>query len=161
MNLTNSTVTANFSNIAGSGVYNEAGATANVKSTIIALNYGGTSDTIAGPDVYGAFTSAGFNLIGKKDGSTGFSAATDKKGTIKAPLDPKLDPLGLRSNGGPTQTIALMAGSPAIDAGTGVGLTGTLTKDQRGSPRTFDNTSVTNASGGDGTDIGAYERETK
>jgi hypothetical protein len=54
-----------------------------------------------------------------------------------------------------------MAGSPAIDAGTGVGLTGTLTKDQRGSPRTFDNTSVTNASGGDGTDIGAYERETK
>jgi hypothetical protein len=161
MNFTNSTVTANFSNIAGSGVYNETGATSNVKSTIIALNYGGTSDTIAAPDAYGAFTSAGFNLIGKKDGSTGFSAATDKKGTIKAPLDPKLDPRGLRSNGGLTQRIALMAGSPAIDAGTSVGLTGKLTTDQRGQPRTFDNTSVTNASGGDSTDIGAYERETQ
>jgi hypothetical protein len=88
-------------------------------------------------------------------------SATPLKSQPFGTLDPKLDPLGLRSNGGPAQTIALMAGSPAIDAGTGVGLTGTLTKDQRGSPRTFDNTSVTNASGGDGTDIGAYERETK
>ena len=107
--------------------------------------------------MYGVFTSAGFNLIGKKDGSTGFTAATDKKGTIASPLSPKFDPKGLRFNGGPTQTIALLAGSPAIDKGTSVGLTGTLTTDQRGFARKVDNTSITNAGGGDGTDIGAFE----
>jgi len=32
-------------------------------------------------------------------------------------LDPLLDPNGLKDNGGPTQTIALLSGSPAIDAG--------------------------------------------
>jgi len=31
--------------------------------------------------------------------------------------DPQLDPAGLQNNGGPTQTIALLPGSPAIDAG--------------------------------------------
>jgi hypothetical protein len=32
-------------------------------------------------------------------------------------LDPRLDPAGLQDNGGPTQTIALLPDSPAIDAG--------------------------------------------
>ena len=32
-------------------------------------------------------------------------------------LDPLLDPAGLKDNGGPTQTIALLPGSPAINAG--------------------------------------------
>ncbi len=31
--------------------------------------------------------------------------------------DPRLDPDGVKDNGGPTQTIALLPGSPAIDAG--------------------------------------------
>ena len=30
--------------------------------------------------------------------------------------DPRLDPEGLKDNGGPTQTLALLPGSPAIDA---------------------------------------------
>ena len=82
---------------------------------------------------------------------------TDKKGTVVSPLNPKLDPRGLRDNGGPTQTVALMTGSPAIDKGTSIGLSGTLTTDQRGFSRTVDNTSIPNATGGDGTDIGAFE----
>ena len=120
-------------------------------------HYGPTDPGWSSPDAYGPFASKGFNLIGKKDGSTGFSAATDKKGTIKLPLDPKLGPL--QSNGGPTQTMALLPGSPAIDKGTSVGLIGTLTTDQRGTgfPRKIDNLSVANAAGGDGTDIGAFE----
>ena len=32
-------------------------------------------------------------------------------------VDPRLDPAGLQDHGGPTQTIALLPGSPAIDAG--------------------------------------------
>ena len=64
----------------------------------------------------------------------------------------------MQNNGGPTQTIALLADSPAIDKGTAAGLTGTLTTDQRGTgfTRTFDDPSVTNAA--DGTDVGAFER---
>ncbi|HVO25864.1 MAG TPA: choice-of-anchor Q domain-containing protein [Candidatus Margulisiibacteriota bacterium] len=31
--------------------------------------------------------------------------------------DPQLDPAGLQNNGGPTQTVALEVGSPAINAG--------------------------------------------
>src|SRR5438105_12480037 len=124
---------------------------------MIALNTGVIRSSGESPDVYGAFKSQGFNLIGKKDGSTGFTAATDKKGTIASPLNPKLDSRGLHDNGGPTQTITLLAGSPAIDKGTSNGLTGPLTKDQRGFARTVDNTSITNATGGDGTDIGAFE----
>ena len=158
LNLTNSTVTANFTGGIGGGVAsdNSSGGVANVKSTIIALNYGARSRFGESPDVDGLFHSAGFNLIGKKDGSTGFTAATDKKGTIASPLNPKLDPKGLRDNGGPTQMVALVKGSPAIDKGTSNGLTGTLSTDQRGFARTVDK-AVANASGGDGTDIGAYE----
>jgi hypothetical protein len=65
------------------------------------------------------------------------------------------DPLlgGLQDNGGPIQTIALMPGSPAIDAGSSLG----VTTDQRGDPRPEDFTGVPNAVGGDGSDIGAFE----
>lgn len=106
----------------------------------------------------GKVVSGGFNLIGKKDGSTGFTAATDKSGTAKAPLNPKLDWRGLWNNGGLTQTVALLSGSPAIDRGTSAGLTGTLTIDQRGLARTVQKT-VADATGGDGTDIGAFEMQ--
>jgi hypothetical protein len=56
----------------------------------------------------------------------------------------------------------LQAGSPAVDKGTSSGLTGILNTDQRGAGylRKFDNTAVANANGGDGTDIGAFERQT-
>ncbi len=175
LNLTNSTLTANFSNSGGSGVWNSSsfGATANVKSTIIASNYVGRRVTVVqdqnfqthesvseSPDVSGTFTSHGFNLIGIKAGSTGFTLATDKKGTVASPLNPKFDLKGLRNNGGPTQTIGLAADSPARDKGTSVGLTGTLTTDQRGAgfPRRVDG-SIANATGGDGTDIGAFEKQ--
>ena len=161
LNLSNCTITANFAESGGgivSGV--NSGSTVNVRSTIIAGNYAGKFFGAA-PDVIGPFISKGFNLIGKKDGSTGFTLATDKKGTIASPLDPKLGPL--RNNGGPTQTMTLQTGSPAIDKGTSVTIAGTtLTTDQRGTgfPRKFDNSLIVNATGGDGTDIGAFERQT-
>ena len=156
MNLTNCTVSGNSSNApaGGGGIRNQG--TLTIKSTLVALN-----TAFFAPDVYGTFSSEGFNLIGKEDASAGFTAATDLKGTIAAPRDPKLDS-DARANGGPTKTIALLAGSPAIDKGTSDGLTGHLTTDQRGSgfPRTFNNTAIANAAGGDGTDIGAFEVET-
>jgi len=45
--------------------------------------------------------------------SCGFSTAN---GSLNS-TNPQVDPAGLANNGGPTQTIALEAGSPAIDAG--------------------------------------------
>src|SRR5262249_2449977 len=65
-------------------------------------------------DVNGALTSLGHNLIGISNGGSGY-AATDMVGTAQNPLDPKLGPL--QDNGGPTWTMALLPGSPAIDAG--------------------------------------------
>lgn len=157
LNLTNSTITENFAGRAGGGVHNEFG-TVNVKSTLIAQNRGGTFDGRSGADVSGRFVSQGFNLIGKADSGSGFSVSTDRKGTIVSPLNPKFDGRGLRNNGGPTMTVALTDASPAVDRGTSASLVGTLTTDQRGAgfPRRVDK-SVPNATGGDGTDIGAYE----
>ncbi len=90
--------------------------------------------------------SNGYNLT---DATTQgyFTQATDRWNA-----DPKLDREGLQFNGGPTPTIALYAGSDAIDHGN----SGPFDFfDQRGSPRKVDNPSVPNTA--DGTDIGAYE----
>lgn len=154
--VTNSAIIGNSSTLgtsSGGGISN--GGTVQVKNSIIALN-----THVLSPDVEGTFISAGFNVIGKTDGSTGFTAP-DQTGTIAAPLDPRLDPAGLQDNGGPTRTIALLCGSPAIDKGTSVGLTGTLTTDQRGTgfARTFDDPAIPNATGGNGTDVGPFERQ--
>jgi hypothetical protein len=61
----------------------------------------------------------------------------------------------LADNGGPTQTMELLPGSPAIDAGIAAG----ASFDQRGLPRTVDDPGVANAATSDGTDIGAFEAE--
>jgi hypothetical protein len=66
------------------------------------------------PDVSGSLMSQGHNLIGIGDGGSGY-ADSDLVGTSGNPIDPKLGPL--QDNGGPTFTMALLPGSPAIDAG--------------------------------------------
>jgi filamentous hemagglutinin family protein len=80
-----------------------------LNNTIVAANQAPTA-----PDVSGEFIDQGNNLIGINDSATGFSLST-LIGTSAAPIDPLLSPLG--SYGGLTQTIALLPGSPAIDAG--------------------------------------------
>jgi hypothetical protein len=182
VNVTNSTLSSNYCSgfpsptMVGGGIFNGAGVV-KVKSTIIALStvIAPQSGTVgSNPDASGTFTSQGFNLIGKRDGSgTGFTTdPTDQTGTVAAPRDPKFEidattgkPF-LKNNGGPTSTIALLFGSPAIDKGTSqcltCGSTGVLTTDQRGTgfPRTFNDPAIPNATGGDGTDIGAFEVQT-
>lgn len=121
-------------------------------NTIVARNTRDSSETTQ-PDVRGSFISDGFNLIGQSDGN-GFDKIGDQTGTDAAPLDPMLGPL--RDNGGPTETMGLLSGSPAIDQGLNKSAAKT---DQRGMPRTHEQAALTNAAGGDGTDIGAFELE--
>jgi hypothetical protein len=95
------------------------------RNTIVATN---TRSGFAGsgPDAAGAFDSLGYNLIGIAAGSTGWTN-TDLLGTPDNPIDPRLGPL--QDNSGPTPTLELLAGSPALNAGD-PGLAGTT--DQRG-----------------------------
>lgn len=105
--------------------------TASLANTLVALNsdYLGMNDDHPWPDVAGNFTSLGGNLIGVGTGGTGFTNA-DLVGNPGSPLNPLLAPL--TDNGGPTWTHALLAGSPAIDAGQNLPAPNL---DQRGLPR--------------------------
>ena len=158
MNLSNSTITNNSVTTAiaqlndGGGVYTEFNAVA-CKSTIIAGNTAGRN----GPDFFGSMNSQGYNLLGNNANTTVSPMTGDQIGTPGAPINPLLGPL--QDNGGPTLTRAPLTGSPAIDGGTSAALGGPLTSDQRGVGyrRTVDDAGVPNASGGNGTDIGAME----
>jgi len=132
--MNNSTVSGN----PAGGIFNNG--TATLQNSIIANN--------SGEDCSGTVASHGYNL--SSDGSCAFSNSGDRDNT-----NPVLGTLG--SNGGPTPTIPLLAGSPAIDAGNPSGCTdghGNLLKtDQRGMPRPDKEDSG-------GCDMGAYERQT-
>src|SRR5579884_820157 len=114
---------------AGGAIYNAAGAAAlQMHDTILA----------GGNDLDGSVTSLGHNLIDDSSGGSGF-ASSDLLN-----VNPQLGPL--QNNGGSTQTMALLAGSPAIDAGDNAGAPA---YDQRGPgfPRIVNGT----------IDLGAYE----
>jgi CSLREA domain-containing protein len=148
LTLLNDTVTDNSAHVGG-GLFLPAGGASNVKNSIIAGNL--VDLTGAGPDVSGAFTSGGHNLVGDGTGATGFTNGTsgDLVGTAADPIDPRLAPLA--DNGGPTRTHALLAGSPAIDDGDSTGAPAT---DQRGVARPRDG----DGNGSRLVDIGAFER---
>ncbi len=149
LTINNSTLSANNGALAG-GIANSSSIAAHARNNIIAGNTVGDS---AHADVRGAFVSDGYNFIGVVGSSTGFgvSGSHDQVGTSASPANPQLG--ALQDNGGPTSTMRPLAGSPVIDQGNGGG----VTVDQRGQPRVADQPGVSNAIGGDGSDIGAVE----
>jgi len=100
LTITASTLSQNSAASGGGGIDNEFGHRARAAASIVA-------NSTSGGDCSGSIADAGYNL--DDDGSCGFSARTDRSHTPAG-----LDPAGLRNNGGPTQTIALDAGSAAI-----------------------------------------------
>ena len=182
MALTNTTISGNRSGSSGGGIYNHfltnlylgsvtitnntsgteargsGGGVSNAgtlifRNTLIAANNDLAGDISAAPDCKAdvALTSLGHNLI---QDTMNCTVAGDLTGNITG-QDPKLGVL--TDNGGLTQTHALFAGSPAIDAGNPGGCTdedgNLLARDQRDQPRALDGN-------GDGTlrcDIGAFE----
>jgi hypothetical protein len=140
--LTNVTVTANrATSYGGGGLFVGTGAPV-LHNTLIAGNFRGATGT-ARDDVYGALHPGGaYNLIGDGTGMTGLQNGVNGNlvGSASAPIDPLLGPL--QNNGGPTQTMALLPGSPALNAGDPGQL---RVPDQRGVVRTG------------GVNIGAYQ----
>jgi predicted outer membrane repeat protein len=112
--------TDNFANGAG-GIYNPT-STFRIRDTIVAANTGPSGES----DVAGPVQSNGYNLIGFGFSGQGW-LPSDLVGTFQSPIDPMLG--GLNDNGSPTQTMAPLPGSPALDAGA-PSLAGT--PDQRG-----------------------------
>ncbi len=129
--LTNDTLAGNSAGASGGNIDDSAGnPVPALLNTIVA---GGTASSGGNCDT--AVTSAGHNL---EDANTcGLTGTGDQINT-----NPQLGPL--QSNGGPTQTRALLPGSPAIDRGSN---SGCPAADQRG---------VTRPQGA-ACDIGAYE----
>lgn len=125
LTVTSSTIANNTSTSPGQGGGLGNHGTVNIRSSIIADNSDASS-----PDVSGSFVDQGNNLIGKSDGSTDFTNGTNGSivGTIAAPVNPLLAPLG--NYGGLTQTHALLPSSLAINAGNSP-----LAADQRGLAR--------------------------
>lgn len=124
-----------FANNAGGGLSTYDGGTTSIGGSIVVDNTGGNCT--------GGVSDQGYNLESSTD--CGFTGTGDLQNT-----DPRLDPNGLQNNGGPTQTIALLSTSPAIDHIPTTIPDACPATDQRGNPRP-DGTSENTC------DIGAYE----
>ncbi len=145
MNIRNSTIADNASREPGAGIRTGgAGAAVNVRNSILHNNL--VDDTFASncdTSLGGTVNSQGNNV--SSDASCGFTKPGDKQ-NVNSRLGPLAD------NGGPTDTHALLARSPAIDAGSATGCPAT---DQR---------EVRRPQNGDGNssaicDVGAFERK--
>ena len=167
LSIVNSTITGNHAASQGGGIVHDGGQLT-LRHTTVAFNEaqirGGIDQNTSNPSFFRAnilahnvggdcgfyrfasVTSLGSNLV--SDGSCRFTAAGDQPAA-----DPRLGPLA--NNGGPTETHALLDGSPALDAvqepctsdGTAGGQP--IAVDQRGQPRPS----------GQRCDIGAFERQ--
>jgi hypothetical protein len=134
LNAIDCTLSGNSVSLFGGGLYNAVANAAALRNTLLTGNTG-----LASPDVAGILASQGHNLVGDGSGSSGW-VDTDLVGSADNPADPLLGPL--QDNGGPTQTMAPRAGSPALNTGDPEQLG---SPDQRGVVRTG------------GVNIGAYQ----
>jgi hypothetical protein len=140
LSLNNSTLSGNTAGEGrGGGIFNVKGSVVLLRNSIVANNTGG--------DCQGTIKSVGYNL--SSDDTCSLDGAGDLINT-----DPNLGTL--QNNGGLTDTMALLPGSPAIDAGNPNGCIDVnrhlLKTDQRGMPRPDKEDSR-------GCDMGAYERQ--
>jgi hypothetical protein len=134
VSITNSTF-ANNSASTGGGLFNFGTfASGSIGGSIVANNSAGFGTA----NCSGGISDQSYNL--SNDGSCGFTGTGDQQNT-----DPRLDPSGLQSNGGPTLTIALEPDSPAINQ---IPESSCSTTDQRG---------VSRPQGPTACDIGAFE----
>lgn len=106
----------------GAALYTATNATTRLTHTIVAYRRPFTTPP---PNVEGPILDLGYNL--GTDTNEVFTGIGSRNG-----VDPRLSPWG--DHGGPTPTLALLDGSPAVDAGAADGL---AVDDQRGLSRPF------------------------
>jgi uncharacterized repeat protein (TIGR01451 family) len=106
--ITNSTLSGNFANVGGGIYLNFDSLTMEIGNTILKTGTQGTNIVNSGN---GVVTSLGYN-ISSDDGGGFLTAPGDQINT-----DPQFSSFAPQDNGGPTFTLALSPGSPAIDAG--------------------------------------------
>jgi hypothetical protein len=149
------TVTGNDAGTYGGGLAATNAALANpvVENSIVTGNTAtglpGSSDLYSYTGTFDYFDTA-FSLIGVPAGYVNETVT----GSNLMGVDPKLG--ALTNNGGPTQTQVPLCGSPVIDAGKSFD----GGEDQRGLTRPVELADYPNATGGDGSDIGAVELQT-
>ena len=155
VSLVSCTISGNTAGFHGGGIFVDTDiSTVTLTNTIVSRNTtnGNPDDiqpTVGGGALGGHIDlTSSFNLIGSGGGLT-----NGVNGNIVGVNDPKLVPLA--NNGGPTQTMALLSNSPAIEKGKSFG----LITDQRGFTRPVqqDHILYPLPAGGDGSDIGAFE----
>jgi hypothetical protein len=148
-NLTNCTLSGNTAPAATAGTTISTNGVAAAQCTITYRNTiiagAGTTNIGANGAATSTLTSLNNNLC--TDATGNLIAANDLPSTAAN--------LGaLANNGGPTQTHMPQPNSAAIDKGRAI--TG-ITTDQRGTAKPIDSALITNASNGDGSDIGSVE----
>jgi hypothetical protein len=141
INILNSTIASNSSPVVGGGIAAAfSGTHVLVKNTIVSANTQTNCGTTA--HLSDGISSQGHNI--SSDNSCHFTQTGDTQNT-----NPRIGLLA--NNGGPTDTRALLTGSPAIDTATN---NGCPPKDQRGKARPKDG----NGDGNAICDKGAYEK---
>lgn len=135
----------------GGGIFNVSSGGARLRNTLLDSNtvVQSTPPFFYFNDCAGSLASEDYNLV--SDGGCSLSGGAHDKLGINAGLDVLLNA------GGPTPTMPLLPGSPAIDGGNPQGCRDlrnvSLTTDQRGSPRPVDG----DGNGKKRCDIGAFE----
>jgi predicted outer membrane repeat protein len=136
----NVTVAANAAADENGGLRVTSAAHATLANSLVAGNSAQASPDCGGTISPVTFVGKGVNLVGDPSGC-------EPSGGVVLDGDPLLD-VQLRDNGGPTKTLALLGGSPAIDAATDpLGDAPCVAADQRGVARPQ----------GDACDLGAFE----
>ena len=146
LNLTNSTISGNTAGCCHGGGIGNSG-TLTVKNTILEYSLS-SGNCYAGNG--GVYVSQGHNLSDDASCATWFTSIGDASSTPAG-----LDPSGLRNNGGPTQTIALLPGGAAVDA-VPISPTNYCTLTDGITPVATDQRGVARP-GGSACDIGAFE----
>ena len=123
--LTDCTVTGNAASGNGGGLFKTG--TTELEDTIVA---GNTGPGGSASDIHGTVSSASSNNLIGTGGSGGILNGVSGNIVLSNLAGLGLAPLG--NFGGPTETMALLPGSPAIGAGAG---TSGISTDERGAPR--------------------------
>ena len=142
LNVINSTFSSNSSPHGGSAIYAPSFGTATLTNTILAaelpVGNANPGNCLGAPNGVSQFTDGGGNLSDDPNNSCGFNTGegatsaynVPDSGTSTPPLGLNLGPLA--NNGGPTETIALLANSAAISSAV---VASCPTADQRGVTR--------------------------